>query len=112
MSDLVRFIISALLFLIGCTSVILGILGVFRFKFVINRMHCAALLDTTGLLFILLGLCVYSSSLDYIPKLLLILVFQWIASPIASHMVGRMEVETDRHLEEHAHQTQEAEESK
>jgi len=101
MNDWIRFVGSTILFILGCSSIVLGILGVFRFRFVINRMHCAALLDTTGLLFILLGLCVYSCSLEYIPKLVLVLVFQWIASPIASHMVGRMEVETDKKLAEH-----------
>ena len=31
----------------------------------------------------------------YIPKLVLVLVFLWIGSPIASHMVGRLEISTD-----------------
>ena len=32
---------------------------------------------------------------EYIPKLVLVLVFLWIGSPIASHMVGRLEISTD-----------------
>lgn len=98
---MIRDIIATVLFILGITSVMIGISGVFRFRFVMNRMHCAALIDTFGLMFILAGLMVLSGSVEYIPKLLLVLVFQWVGSPIASHMVGRLEVRTDKSIGEH-----------
>lgn len=101
MSDTLRFILSAFLTAFGVVSIALSVLGVFKFRFVMNRMHCAAITDTMGLAGILLGLIIASGSMEYIPKLLLILVLYWVGSPIASHMVGRMEINTDKSAGEH-----------
>ena len=38
---------------------------------------------------------------DYIPKLLLVLCIQWIGSPIASHLVTRLEIDVDVEAKEH-----------
>lgn len=101
MSETVRTVIAAVLIISGLVAVIVSVFGVFRFRFVMNRMHCAALLDSLALLLILTGAAVACGSMEYIPKLLLILVFQWIGSPIAAHMVGRLEVTTDETIGEH-----------
>ena len=101
MSDTVRFVISAVLMAFGVISIALGLLGVFKFRFVMNRMHCAAIIDTFGLAGILGGLMVLTGSLEYIPKLAAALMLMWIGSPIASHLVGRMEITTDDTASEH-----------
>lgn len=101
MCDTVRFVIAALLMLGGIVSSAIGILGVFRFKFVMNRMHCAAILDTLGMAGILCGLMVLTCSMDYIPKLISALLVLWVGSPAASHLVGRMEIATDDSAGEH-----------
>ena len=53
--ELVRFICAALLIVIGLFVTITGVLGFYKFKFILNRMHAAALIDTLGLFFIVLG---------------------------------------------------------
>lgn len=95
MCDTVRYGIAAVLLLGGLVSAGIGILGVFRFHFVMNRMHCAAILDTVSMAGILGGLMVASGSLAEIPKLAAVLMVLWVGSPIASHLVGRMEIATD-----------------
>ena len=95
MIENIRFVIAAVFMLGGIVSSAIGILGVFRFKFVMNRLHCAAILDTLGMAGILIGLMVLSGSMQYIPKLLAALLLLWIGSPAASHLVGRMEIATD-----------------
>ena len=96
MSETFRWILSAVLMTAGVVSILIGVFGVFRFRFVINRMHCASILDTLGILCILLSLMAASRSLAYLPKLLLILLTFWVGSPIASHLVSRMEYRTDK----------------
>ena len=95
MSETVRFVLSAVLLGLGVITMLVAVLGVFRFKFVLNRMHCASVIDTLGMLLIMAGLVVASGSLAYIPKLALILLLLWISSPLASHLVSRMEITTD-----------------
>lgn len=101
MSENTGLILAAVLMVCGILSAGISILGVFRFRFVMNRMHCAAILDTVSMLGILGGLMIASHTLEYIPKLLAALLMLWIGSPAASHLVGRMEIDTDDTAPEH-----------
>ena len=101
MNEIIRYIIGVLFLLFGTSSLIISLIGVFKFHFVMNRMQSAAIIDTLGLLLILSGLFIMTGTAGYLPKLILIVIFQWIGSPIASHMVGRTEINTEEHLEEY-----------
>ena len=101
MGETVRFVLSAALIGAGLLCVFFAILGVFKFRFVMNRMHCAAIIDTLGVLFLSAGLIVAAGSMEYIPKLLCIPLILWVGSPIASHLVGRLEISTDSDLGRH-----------
>ena len=101
MNETLRWVLCAVLLLSGVLSVLVGLFGVFRFRFVMNRMHCAAIIDTLGILLILTGLMVAAWDMAYIPKLILVLLMIWIGSPIASHLVARMEIATDPTAGEH-----------
>ncbi|MDO4492566.1 MAG: monovalent cation/H(+) antiporter subunit G [Clostridia bacterium] len=101
MSETVRYLITAVLFLLGIVSAAISMLGVYRFKFVMNRMHCAAILDTVSMACILVGLMVLVHSWSFVPKLIAVLFVLWVSSPVASHIVGRMEIDTDETVSEH-----------
>lgn len=104
MSEMVFFILSAVFMVLGLFAVAMAAFGVFKFRFVLNRMHAAALIDTLGMLCISLSLMFATHSMQFIPKLVLIVVLQWLGSPIASHFVGKLEVETDREVSSFARQ--------
>ena len=101
MSDWVRFGLSALLAAIGLFVIGVSLLGVFRFRFVLNRMHCAAIIDTLGALFLLGALMLAADAPVYLWKLLAVLLFLWIGSPIAAHLLSRMELLTDPDAKRH-----------
>ena len=46
--QLIRFIVGAVFLLLGLLSFLIEVIGVFRFKYVLNRMHAAAIGDTRG----------------------------------------------------------------
>ena len=50
MLELIRFVLSALFTLAGLFVLVSGVVGVFRFRYSMNRMHAAALGDTLGIL--------------------------------------------------------------
>ena len=78
----VRFF-AVLLFLVSGISIFfLELFGVFRFRFVLNRMQVAATGDTLGI-----SLC-------------MVIIFLWFASPVSSHVIARLEYITDETLEE------------
>lgn len=95
----IRFIAATLFIAFGIVFFILAALGVFRLKFVLNRMHAAAMGDTLGILSCLVGLMLICGFSFATLKLLLIILFFWLASPVASHLISRLEVTTNEKLE-------------
>ena len=91
---MIKSIIAVVLISISLFAVCVGTLGLFRFKCVLNRMHAAAIVDTLGTLGIVLGLLLLCSSAVVCLKLVLILIFLWLTSPIASHLIAKMELLT------------------
>ena len=95
----VRFILGTGLLLVGLGIFALQIFGVFKFKYVLNRMHAAAMGDTLGIGASLIGLILLSGLNVTSLKMALIIVFLWLASPVSSHLISRLEVVTNEHLE-------------
>ena len=93
-----RFVICAAMLCVGLFFEISAVIGVYRFHTALQRMHAAAMGDTLGLFFILLGLTV-ANGLDLTAAKFLMLVFLlWNTSPIASHLIGKLEYETNENL--------------
>lgn len=111
MTDRFQLIAAAVLMVLGVAAAAVSIFGVFRFRFVMNRMHCAAILDTVAMLGILGGLMVLTGNMQFIPKLIAALLVLWISSPAASHLVGRMEITTDDTVDEHIQIKEDTDES-
>ena len=96
-----RFVLVALCMLGGMFTMIVAILGLYRFDFALNRIHSAAMGDTLSLFLFMLGLVIAVGWNVVALKLVLVLVLQWLTSPLASHMLAQFEYHADEHLEEH-----------
>lgn len=96
----VRFLTASLFILSGVGTIVLSVLGVFKFHFVLNRMHSAAMGDTMGLLMVLTGLIIISGFSFLSLKILLVICFLWMASPVSSHLITRLEITTDKQVKE------------
>lgn len=97
----VRFICGALFILCGLSIFLIEMIGVFRFKYVMNRMHAAAMGDTLGIACSLIGLIIISGFNFTSMKLFCVIVFLWFSSPASSHLIARLEVATDEERKEH-----------
>ncbi|NPV26234.1 MAG: monovalent cation/H(+) antiporter subunit G [Firmicutes bacterium] len=85
----IKTIVTGVLLGIGCFLIVVASLGVVRFPDFYSRIHPAGKCDTLGQMFILLGLMVYNGfSLNSI-KLLIIMVFMYVANPTATHFIVR-----------------------
>lgn len=96
----IREIVAAVCIILGLFVFLCAILGVYRFRYVMNRMHAAALGDTMGLFFIALGLLILGKDVFHMLKYVLIVLFFWISSPIATHMIAKIELLTNQDCEE------------
>ena len=95
----IRFLIGFAFLLGGLIIFTIELIGVFRFRYVLNRMHAAAIGDTLGISLSMIGLIIMSG-LNYTSlKMLLVVVFLWFSSPAASHVIARFEVATNEELD-------------
>ncbi len=101
MTGWIQFILGAALIASGVVVLALSLFGVFRFNYVLNRMHAAAMGDTLGILLVLGGLMVFSGFTALSLKLLLTIVMLWLTSPVSSHLIGRLEVHINEKLDTH-----------
>ncbi len=89
------------LLICGLLIFLIEMYGVFHFKYVLNRMHAAALGDTLGIGCSMAGLMLLSGFRFATPKMAMVIAFLWIASPVASHLLARLEAATNEKLGEH-----------
>lgn len=98
MLEWIRFAAGGLFLLIGMIIFCVQITGVFRYKYVLNRMHAAAMGDTLGISFCMLGLMIFSGLNFTTLKMALVILFLWCASPVSSHLIARLEVTTNEDI--------------
>ncbi len=100
-AEWIRFILGSIFIIVGMVIFFTELFGVFHFKYVLNRMHAAAMGDTLGISACLIGLMIFSGLNFTTLKMFLIIVFLWFASPVSSHVLSRLEAATNEHLAEH-----------
>lgn len=96
----IRFIVGTVVLCIGLVTFALEVFGVYRFHYVLNRMHAAAMGDTLGIGISLIGLIIFSGFNFTSLKMFLVVMFLWFSSPVSSHLIARLEVTTNEDLEE------------
>lgn len=94
-----RFVIAALLTLAGVFCMISSVLGLYRFRYALTRIHAASLMDTVSIFLMLSGLSVATGFTVATAKMVVVILFLWITSPVASHLIGRLEVTINDELE-------------
>ncbi|MEN8722822.1 MAG: monovalent cation/H(+) antiporter subunit G [Alphaproteobacteria bacterium] len=73
----------------GSFFLLVGGIGVLRLPDVYARLHAAGVTDTLGTFLILAGLGIQAGFSLISFKLLLILAFMWMTSPVASHALAQ-----------------------
>ena len=99
MIDILRLVACIILTGAGLCCLVSGVVGVFRFKYALNRLHAAAILDTVGILLMLLGVIVATGFTFTSAKILIVIAFLWLTSPVSGHLIGRMEVTINDELD-------------
>lgn len=102
MPDTIRLIAFGALLFSGLVIQLTAVVGVNRFRYVMNRMHAAGMGDTLGLLLMALSAVVYTGFDAITVKILLVVAFLWLTSPVCSHLIGRLIRETDEDFEKEA----------
>ena len=97
----IRFFLTAALLISALICFAGAVTGVWRFGFVLNRLHAAGIGDTLGLFLLVLAMMLGSGWSMTTLKLLLLFVLLWFTSPVSSHFLSQIEYYTNPDLFEY-----------
>ena len=101
MIEWIRFWIVAVILVCGVLAFALEVAGLLRFGFVMNRMHATGIGDSLGLGCIVLALIVATGLNLASMKLFLLILFMWMTSPVSTHFLSRIEMNTNPFIRRH-----------
>ena len=90
-------IISAVLILLGGVLSLAAAVGLLRFGDLLSRMHASAKPQVLGLLMVCVAIAIQYPAWSTVTTLAIIISFQLVTIPVATHMVGRAGYRT-KHL--------------
>ena len=96
-----RFLLTAVFVIAGLAVCCIGVYGMFKFNYAANRMHAAATVDTLGISLACIGFAISAPDLFSAMKIMLVVVFWWLSSPVSSHLLCRLEIITDEQRDEY-----------
>ena len=82
-------IVAAGFLLTGTLLALIAAIGLVRFDDLFSRMHAATKPQTLGLICIMIGVALRLQTVAAVTTVVLIICFQLLTAPVASHMVGR-----------------------
>lgn len=97
---MIRFIIAAIFIIAGVIIIASAMVGNFRFGYVLNRMQVGATADTLGTMLVILGLIIINGINTISLKLVVMILFMWIANPVQSHFLARTEIISNEKITE------------
>ncbi len=101
MGEWIRFWIVAVILVCAIAAFITETVGLFRFGFVMNRMHAAGIGDSFGLGCVVLSMIIASGLNLTSLKLFLLVLFMWLTSPVSTHFLSRIEINTNPFIFRH-----------
>ena len=97
---MIRLIIAVPFILAGIAVIISALIGNFKFGYVLNRMQIGATADTLGTMLIIIGRIVIKGLEILTVKLVIMILFLWMANPVASHFLARTEIISNENIKE------------
>ena len=91
MGEWIRFWIVAVILTAGILCFVLETVGIFRFGYVLNRMHAAGIGDSLGIFCVAAALFIAGGPSWEEAKALLLVFFLWFTSPVSTHFLGQVE---------------------
>ena len=98
---MLREVLAAASIALGLVCCCIAMYGVYRMDYVLSRIHAAAIIDTLGTLLIFIGMILLRGLGWASAKIVLILAFQWLTSPVSTHRISKVETMSSQNYEKH-----------
>lgn len=82
-------LVGTLIAIAGGGFVLIGAIGLLRLPDFFTRLHAAGVIDTLGMVLVLVGLSVYAESWLDLLKLAIIIIFILFTCPVSTHALAR-----------------------
>jgi len=82
-------VIGTIVIILGIVFMLLGVIGLFKYKSFYTRILLASKIDTMGALTVLIGVALRSGSLTIALRVLLLLALMFIINPMVTHIITR-----------------------
>lgn len=89
---MIRLAIASMFLLIAVFVFFSEVIGFFRFRYILDRIHAAGLGDTLGIMSVAVAVAILWGLPNACLKLLLIVVFMMLTGPVLTHLLANMEV--------------------
>lgn len=91
---MLRAILGAAFLILGAIVFVISVAGVFRFKYVLNRLHASAIADTLGTMLVVIGLIILRGFSLASVKLVIIVIALWVTGPVCTNRIAEAEVKS------------------
>ncbi len=88
--EILLYCLSGGALLLGTAALLVGALGLVRLPNLFSRIHAVGMMDTAGVAFITLGMLIHEGFSLVSVKLIVVGVFLFFTSPIATHAVAQV----------------------
>jgi multicomponent Na+:H+ antiporter subunit G len=90
---MIRTVLALLLLALSVFVFLSEVIGFYKFNYVMNRMHAAALGDTLGIASVAAAVAILIAKPGAVCKLVLIVVFMFFTGPAVTHLIAGAETE-------------------
>lgn len=97
-----RYALASALMICSLFTLFTGVLGTYRFRDSLQKMHAAGVNDTLGF-FLAVSSLILAEGFSFTSfKFILVMIFLWISSPVSTHLLAQLELarRTARNMEE------------
>jgi len=88
---MIRLIAASLFMLLGVFVFLTEVIGLFKFDYIMLRIHAVGIGDTLGIASIAIAAAILIGTPNAILKLALVVVFMMITNPVITHLLSNME---------------------
>ena len=95
-AEWIVFFLTAVLLFTALICFTTAVIGVYRFGYILNRMHAAGIGDSLGLFLVIAAVVIATGLKTDSLKMMLLILFMWFSSPASSHFLSQVEYYTNK----------------
>ena len=88
---MIKLIVASIFLLLGIFVFLTEVVGLFKFDYIMLRIHSVGIGDTLGIASVAIAAAILIGTPSAILKLLLVVAFMMISSPVVTHLLSNME---------------------